>query len=180
MISPFENILSSPSVQLPSIATISSNSNLKPIAAQPTTIPTSIIGASNPVQNLSHSSSSRFPSVRDIYWPTINHQQYSIPFQPQVPGPSNPVTYPPININPSVKTTPVAASLVATTMNPIKTVTKSANNSTNISTNDLANTFDGTLTSDDPFHEAELRSLNDVAELNHLYSTMASANAIRR
>lgn len=52
--------------------------------------------------------------------------------------------------------------------------------SSSINTSDLTETFDGRLTSDDPFNDAELRSLNDVVELNHLYSALGSANTIRR
>ena len=36
----------------------------------------------------------------------------------------------------------------------------------------LTATFDGNLGSDDPFHDAELESLNDMAELRHLYSAI--------
>ncbi len=57
---------------------------------------------------------------------------------------------------------------------------KQTNHSFNNSNHHLAATFDEILTSDDPFHDAELKSLNDVTELNHLYSATESANTIRR
>ena len=114
------------------------------------------------------SPSYRLPSVRDIYWPTGNQQQYTVP----VSGPpmltSNTLTLP----------TPIHST--NSSPNSIRENNRSFNNCDSIVANDLAATFDGTLGSDDPFHDAELRSLNDVAELRHLYSAIGSANTIRR
>ena len=90
----------------------------------------------------------RLSSVRDIYWPSSN---LPVP----VPVPVLPLP------------APMHSSQFTRLPSP-------SINSTN---RDLTATFDDRLTSDDPFHDAELRSLNDVIELNHLYS---AANTIRR
>jgi hypothetical protein len=104
------------------------------------------------------------PSVRDIYWPSGNPEQYIIPGT----STSNIFNLPkPMN---SSQSSP----------NSLKQTNRSLNNSNSIYLNDLTATFDGTLTCDDPFNDAELRSLNDVVELNHLYSAIGSANTIRR
>jgi len=95
-----------------------------------------VIDTSIPVKSLPRSY--HFPSVRDIYWPSSNQQEFHIPI---------------------------------------------LNNSSQLSShypNDLADTFDERFTSDDPFNDAELESLNNIKELNHLYSSIGSDNTIRR
>lgn len=66
-------------------------------------------------------------------------------------------------------------------LNAVKQSNQASNNTNSTPyINDLAATFDETLTSNDPFNDAELKSLNDAVELNHLYSSMGLANTIRR
>lgn len=110
----------------------------------------------------------RLPSVRDIYWPTSNQQQYTIPASVPSMLTSNTLSLP----------TPIHST--NSSPNSVKENNRSFNNCDSIAANDLAATFDGNLGSDDPFHAAELNSLNDVAELRHLYSAIGSANTIRR
>jgi len=110
----------------------------------------------------------RLPSVRDIYWPSGNQQQYVVP----VNGPSTMVT--------NTLNLPTPIHSTNSSPNSVKQNNRSFNNCDSIAANDLAATFDGTLGSNDPFHDAELQSLNDVAELRHLYSAIGSANTIRR
>ena len=107
----------------------------------------------------------RLPSVRDIYWPADSQQHYLVPVS--VPS-SNTLTLP----------TPIYSTNSST--NSIKSNNQSSNNCDSAAANNLAATFDETLDFDDPFHDAELKSLNDVAELRHLYSTIGSANTVRR
>lgn len=114
------------------------------------------------------SPSYRLPSVRDIYWPTSNQQQYNVPISVPSTLTTNTLNLP----------TPIHST--NSSPNSIKQNNRSFNNCDSIATNDLAATFDGTLGSDDPFHDAELKSLNDVAELRHLYSAIGSANTVRR
>ncbi|CAF3437704.1 unnamed protein product [Rotaria socialis] len=110
----------------------------------------------------------RLPSVRDIYWPTSNQQSYTVP----VSGPSA------LTSNTLCLPTPIHSTV--SSLDSVKQNNQSFNNCDSKAANDLAATFDGTLDSDDPFHDAELKSLNDVAELRHLYLTIGSANTVRR
>ncbi|CAF0909494.1 unnamed protein product [Rotaria sordida] len=110
----------------------------------------------------------RLPSVRDIYWPTGNQQQNIVP----ISGPST------LTSNALHLPTPIRST--NSSPNSVKANNQSFNNCDSAAANDLAATFDGTLSSDDPFHDAELKSLNDVAELRHLYSAIGSANTVRR
>ncbi len=114
------------------------------------------------------SPSYRLPSVRDIYWPTGNQQQYDVP----VNGPST--------LTSNILSLPTPIHSTNSSPNPVKQNNRSFNNCDSIAANDLAATFDGTLGSNDPFHDAELKSLNDAAELRHLYSAIGSANTVRR
>jgi hypothetical protein len=114
-------------------------------------------------------SSYRLPSVRDIYWPTGNQQQYTVP----VSIPSTTLTTNTLNL-------PTPIHSTSSSPNSVKQNNRSFNNCDSIAANDLAATFDGSLDSNDPFHDAELKSLNDVAELRHLYSAIGSANTVRR
>jgi len=141
-----------PTVHLP----VTTNSfSITPVPLPPSTQP-------------SISPSYRLPSVRDIYWPTGNQQQYVVP----VSGPST--------LTSNTLTLPTPIHSTNSSPNSIKENNRSFNNCDSVVANDLAATFDGTLGSDDPFHDAELRSLNDAAELRHLYSAIGSANTIRR
>jgi len=110
-----------------------------------------VIDTSIPVKSLPLSY--HFPSVRDIYWPSSNQQEFHIPI---------------LNHSSQLSS------------HSIKQTHQSFNNSNSIYPNDLADTFDGRLTSDDPFNDAELKSLNTLKELNHLYSSIGSDNTIRR
>lgn len=146
--------------------------------SQPTVPPLPLISNTFPVTPLpppqvkpSISPSYRLPSVRDIYWPTSNQQQYTIP--PVVNPPSTIVTTNTLSL-------PTPIHSTNSSPNSVKTTDRSFNNCDPIVTNDLTATFDGTLGSDDPFHDAELKSLNDMAELRHLYSAIGSANTVRR
>ncbi|CAF4114608.1 unnamed protein product [Rotaria sp. Silwood2] len=121
-----------------------------------------------PTTKPSISPSYRLPSVRDIYWPTGNQQQYIVP----ISGPST-LTSNALNLPTPIRSTNSSPSSV--TQN-----NQSFNNCDSIAAMDLTATFDETLGSDDPFHDAELKSLNDVAELRHLYSAIGSANTVRR
>lgn len=114
------------------------------------------------------SPSYRLPSVRDIYWPTGSQQQYTVPVSGPPMLPTNTLSLP----------TPIHST--NSSPNSVKENNRSFNNCDSVVVNDLAATFDGNLGSDDPFHEAELKSLNDVAELRHLYSAIGSANTVRR
>jgi hypothetical protein len=108
-----------------------------------------------------HSTSFHLPSVRDIYWPSSNQQEYIIP---------------------TACTSTILTSINSSQLssNSVKQKNHSLINCNSTHANDLAAAFDGTMTSDDPFNDAELKSLNDIAELNHLYSAIGSANTIRR
>ena len=118
------------------------------------------------------SPSYRLPSVRDIYWPTNNQQQYAIP---------PPIVNPPASlVSTNTLSLPTPIHSTNSSPNSVKPTDRSFNNCDPIVVNDLAATFDGNLGSDDPFHDAELKSLNDMAELRHLYSAVGSANTIRR
>lgn len=146
--------------------------------SQPTVPPLPLISNTFPVTPLpppqvkpSISPSYRLPSVRDIYWPTSNQQQYTIP--PVVNPPSTIVTTNTLSL-------PTPIHSTNSSPNSVKTTDRSFNNCDPIVTNDLTATFDGTLGSDDPFHDTELKSLNDMAELRHLYSAIGSANTVRR
>ncbi|CAF1417098.1 unnamed protein product [Rotaria sp. Silwood1] len=110
----------------------------------------------------------RLPSVRDIYWPTGNQQHYIAPI-------SDPSTLTSTTLN---LPTPIRST--NSSPNSVKPTNQSFNNCDSTAANDLTATFDETLGSDDPFHDAELKSLNDVAELRHLYSAIGSANTVRR
>jgi hypothetical protein len=79
------------------------------------------------------SSSYHLPSVRDIYWPTGNQQQYVVPI-------SDPST---LTTNMLNLPTPIHST------NSVKENNRSFNNYDSKAANDLAATFDGT--SDDPF-----------------------------
>ncbi|CAF2766795.1 unnamed protein product [Rotaria sp. Silwood2] len=79
----------------------------------------------------SHSSSFCLTSVRDIYWSSNNQQEYNIP----------------MSINSSKLSS-----------NPVKQSNNSFNNCNSIYKNDLAAIFDESLTFDDSFHDAELKS----------------------
>jgi hypothetical protein len=114
------------------------------------------------------SPSYRLPSVRDIYWPTGNQQNYDVP-----------VSTPSINLTSNILNLPTPIHSTNSSPNSVKqNNNRSFNNCDSIAANDLAATFDGT--SDDPFHDAELKSLNDATELRHLYSAIGSANTVRR
>ncbi|CAF0853114.1 unnamed protein product [Adineta steineri] len=121
-----------------------------------------------PPNKPSISPSYRLPSVRDIYWPTGNQQNCIIP-----------ISVPP-TITSSTLSLPTPIHSTNSSPNSVKQNNQSFNNCDSVSTNDLTATFDGTLGSNDPFHDAELKSLNDVAELRHLYTAIASANTVRR
>jgi len=146
---------SQPTVHLPVTNTIFP---VTPAPAPPPPIPT------KPTISPSY----RLPSVRDIYWPTGNQQQYIVP----VNGPST--------LTSNTLSLPTPMHSTNSSPNSIKENNRSFNNCDSIAANDLAATFDGTLGSNDPFNDAELKSLNDVAELRHLYSAIGSANTIRR
>jgi hypothetical protein len=119
----------------------------------------------------------RLPSVRDIYWPSASQQQYAVPPHQVFASTSNPpVLPPPISISAIVN----VGSTTTMPSNALDGTSQTKHNCHFIDANDLAETFDERLTSDDPFHDAELRSLNDVVELNHLYSAIGTANTIRR
>ena len=148
-----------PTVHLPMTTTIYPVTPVRPpVPAHPPVLPTK--------PNISPSY--RLPSVRDIYWPTGNQQQYTVP----VSGPSM------LTSNTLSLPTPIHST--NSSPNSARENNRSFNNCDSIVANDLAATFDGNLGSDDPFHDAELKSLNDVAELRHLYSAIGSANTIRR
>jgi hypothetical protein len=115
------------------------------------------------------SPSYRLPSVRDIYWPSGNQQQqYVVPVSGTSTLTTNTLNLP----------TPIHSS--HSSPNSGKQNNRSFNNCDSTAANDLAATFDGTLGSDDPFHDTELKSLNDATELRHLYSAIGSANTVRR
>ena len=114
------------------------------------------------------SPSYRLPSVRDIYWPTGTQQQYTVPVSDPPMLATNTLSLP----------TPIHST--HSSPNSAKENNRSLNSCDSIVANDLAATFDGNLGSDDPFHDAELKSLNDVAELRHLYSAIGAANTVRR
>ena len=110
----------------------------------------------------------RLPSVRDIYWPSTDHHHHVSPMVAPMSGTSNMLHLPtPIH---SSQSSPVS----------VKQNNRSLNNCDSAAVRDLAATFDERLTSGDPFHDAELRSLNDATELRHLYSTSGSAHTIQR
>ena len=117
------------------------------------------------VPSVSSIPSFRLPSVRDVYWPSANAQHYDVPVNDRASQPGNI----PMPINASQR----LGHLVAEKH-------EAMNHSSVRCHDDLSATFDGTLTSDDPFHNAELQSLNDIDELNHLYSAVGVANTIRR
>ncbi|CAF0980190.1 unnamed protein product [Adineta ricciae] len=114
------------------------------------------------------SPSYHLPSVRDIYYPDVNRQAYTVPASVPPIVPSNTLSLP----------TPIHST--DSSPNSVKQNNRSFNNCDSAATNDLTATFDGALSSDDPFHDAELKSLNDAAELRHLYTAIATANTIRR
>ncbi|UJR10833.1 hypothetical protein I4U23_015020 [Adineta vaga] len=114
------------------------------------------------------SPSYHLPSVRDIYYPDANRQPYALPVNAPPMLPSNTLSLP----------TPIHST--NSSPNSVKQNNRSYNNCDSVTANDLAATFDGTLGSDDPFHDAELKSLNDATELRHLYTAIASANTVRR
>lgn len=107
----------------------------------------------------------RLPSVRDIYWPCANPHHYEMPV--------NDLSSRPRNLPMPIHSSQGFRYLVGEK-------TEGKNPSYNRCPDDLSATFDGTLISDDPFHNAELQSLNDIDELNHLYSAVGVANTDRR
>ena len=143
------------------------------LSSSVTSDPSLPVSSSFPLSPTSHSNnpstlpSYRLPSVRDIYWPSADHHHHLSPM-PAVSGTSNLLHLPtPIH---SSQSSPVS----------VKQNNRSLNNCDSAAVRDLAATFDERLTSDDPFHDAELRSLNDAAELRHLYSTSGPAHTIQR
>jgi hypothetical protein len=136
--------------------------------SQPTVhlpIPTSIFPVTPAPAKPTISPSYRLPSVRDIYWPTGNQQQYVVP---------------PSTLTTNMLNLPTPIHSTNSSPNSVKQTNRSFNNCDSTAANDLAATFDGTLGSNDPFHDAELQSLNDATELRHLYSAIGSANTVRR
>lgn len=147
-------------------------SNSQPTVHLPvinTSFPITPVPLPHPAPSMpSISPSYRLPSVRDIYWPTGNQEQYTVPVNGPLTFTSNTLNLP----------TPMHST--NSSPNSVKPNNRSFNNCDSIVANDLTATFDGTLGSDDPFHDAELRSLNDATELRHLYSAIGSANTVRR
>ncbi|CAF0888433.1 unnamed protein product [Rotaria sordida] len=120
----------------------------------PTIDHVSSIDTSIPLKPISsHSSSVCSPSVRDIYCPFSNQQEYYIP----------------MSINSSKLSS-----------NSVKQSNNLFNNYSSTYKNDLIAIFDEVLTFDNPFHDAELKSLNGIDELNNLYSGIGLANTNQR
>ena len=169
-----ENISYPVNLVPPSLPHLSTSQPTVPLSIPPTSYsitsvpPSTLPPPGLPVTKPSISPSYRLPSVRDIYWPTNNQQEYVVPVSNPAMITSNTLNLP----------TPIHST--NSSPNSIKQNNLSFNNCDSIVNNDLAATFDGTLGSDDPFNDAELKSLNDVTELRHLYSAIGSANTIRR
>jgi len=157
-----------PPLTLPSVSHPSVSLNLPPSVHHPSATPLPPIPPNF-----------RLPSVRDIYWPSGTHQQYAAVAAATVPrtftDTSNRLPLPaPINSTRSSPHQPLP--------NTITHNNWSFNSCDSTAASDLAATFDGTVSSSgaDPFNDAELKSLNDVAELRHLYAATGSANTVRR
>lgn len=157
---------SHPTIHLPTTVNTFPVSSVPPALSFPQ--PSLPLSLATKAETSSISTSYHLPSVRDIYWPTGNQQQYFVPA-------NSPSTLTTNTLNLPI---PIRSATSSPTL--VKSNNQSFNNCDSAVANDLAATFDGGLGSDDPFHEAELKSLNDVAELRHLYSAIGSANTVRR